>query len=901
MTLLIAAISLFAKFSADPELMFPEGSESAAAYSTVRDAGLYSAVTVELDTKSTNSVLDSVERVRRFVDEVAGMPGVMGVDSGVSRDAASAFARLPEIFVQLFPPSRLDDIDPGEAASAALAAMISGAPASVLRNDPGRFRQPFVDSLQAWRRNSPFRFSLHGGMMYDESGRYALVRVDTDPLLAGDSRRAKELLDGISRPREGLEACIVSPLVHAVENERLARGDVFRVGVVSSVALALVFLFLYRGDLRALWIPVMPLVAALFAFVCCCVIFERISLLVLGVGGGIAGFAVDQGIHVYAAVRGSGSYSARRLTRALATALATSVVAFVSVVASGVPVFIQLGVFASLMLTFNFFLSRYALPRLLGAGRRESILPGAFAAAKADRPLIAGAVVLSVLALVFLPRTETDFALSSLDGTPGSIRDGETAFTKRWANPSGGCTAVVVREDEDALLAALEGCGRWTPAALVPPAEARRRNVELWKSPGTADRLAALKEELAAACRSKGLPGEFFSPFFESVEKGVKAFDPSGRHPVVEELLGVFLRRTEDRHSALLFVPGSETSDLTGRIEGAAVMTSSSVDSAVSSDFIPGFRRSALICAVMLLILVAFVYRNPVDFVLVFLPAGCAALWGAGCAAATGFVIDAAVCIAFVLVLGLAVDYGVFAVYRREGDGGGDTARAMVLSAVTTMVGAGAMMVAEHPAVCKLGTVLFFGILLTALSALYLVPALTRLRSSVFMAVALLPMLSGCVTSPFDAAKLYPQQKPEETRIWNVTAEIFWYSVSMLVAVQIDDTSGSVHVVGMTPTGMTLFESAGCNGVESKRFISPVIPEAGAERLFGNIQEDFARVFFSAVGPETAEESEGLWPFCGWSVLREGRSGDGNAFGSAVYKNRSSHCSFIFKEVGGDG
>lgn len=899
MVLLFAVFSLFAKFSGDPGLMFPTGSESAAIYSAVRDAGLYSAVTVEVDTLETNGVRRLKNELDAFAAEISDIPGVSRVEHSVSADAMEAFSHLPEVFVQLMPPDVLSEIVPEKAASSALTALVAGAPASALRSDPGGFRRPFITALQAWRTYAPFRFSAEDGFMCDGTGRYALIRVETDPAVAADSRKASRILDEISRPRSGFRMTVVSPLVRAVENESLVRGDVFRVGVVSAAALALVFLFLYRGDWRALWIPVMPFIAAAGATVVCCLLFDRVSLVVLGVGGGMAGFAVDQGIHVYTAVRGASMRDAGRLTRALLTALATSVAAFASAVVSGVPVFVQLGVFASLTLIFNFVLSRFLLPGLLGAGGCKVGMNVSLPSRNALAPIMIAALLLSVVSLSMLSGMKADFSLSSLDGTRASTRATENAFAERWKNPSAAESAVVVRDSEDSLLSALQGCGRWTPAALVPPSDVRAENLRKWRLPETAERLSRLKDALSRSCLEKGLPPEFFFPFFEAVEKGMFGSGTPERHKVLENLLSVFLRCRGRRCSALLFVPPDEVSDMLGKVADARIMSPEAVDAAAAASFIPGFRRSALLCAVLLSALVALVYRRISGFASVFLPAACAGLWGAGLASATGFKVDASACLACVLGFGLAVDYGVFALYRNDGDPGGNTARAMVLSAVTTLAGAAAMMAAEHPAVRGLGTVIFFGILFTALSALYVVPALTRWRGTHLIVISLL--FSGCVCGRCGTEERFPMQPANETRIWSVTANAMWHSFPMLVAVEVNPVDGYIRAVGMTPTGMTLFESVGRNGVESKRFVSSVIPEEGAQALFENIQKDFSRIFFSAdgCGPEGAG-SEGVWPLWGWSVERKGMSRDGKSFRSAVYENRSGHYGFVFKEVDGD-
>ena len=901
MPFLFAAFLLSAKFAADPGMMFPPGSRSAAIYSAVRDAGLYSAFTVEYDTREAGGVSKSRRRIADFASRISSLPGVEKVEFEVPDAAAEAFSALPSAFVQLFGPEILDEIEPGRASAAALTALTMGSPAAPIRSDPGNFGRRLTSSLMSWRENSPFRFSVADGIMCDETGRYALLRVKVDPAAVAGAQAVEELYREIVRPQPGASVLAVSPRLHAMENEKLSRRDLSRVGIFSAVSLLAVFLFLYRGDWRALWIPVMPMVAAALSVAVCAAVFERVNVMVIGIGGGIAGFAVDQGIHVYSAVRGAGVASLRRLTGALLVALATSAAAFASVMVCGVPFFVQLGTFAITMLTFNFLLSRFLLPRLFG---NCGIAPGL----NLREPSRRGATAVVIFAaaacaasVASLPHIRTDFSPASLDGTCASTKEAEKRFSERWANPGGGSSVVVAADGEDELLRALAGCERWTPAALVPPSGIRRRNVEDWKSAGTRKRLSELKAALRAECAGRGLPADFFAPFFEAVGKGVAAADETGRHPVIDAILSFTVGRSGGKRSALLFAPEKEARMLTGKVAGAVEITPRAVGEAAAESYRPGFLRSMLLCLAAQICLVAFVYRRIKKFALVFLPAAVAVLCGLGVSAAAGFAVDMTVCLAAVLVFGLAVDYGVFALYRGEGDLNGDVARSMILSAVTTAAAAAAMIAASHPAVSRLGTVIFTGIVFTALAALFLVPSLQRLRP--LPAALAAAFLCGCVSpGGGGGGETVSRQPPGEVRLWNVTANALWYSVPMIVAVKVDPATKTVHAVGTSPSGVTLFESEGEGGVERRRFVSPLIPETGAKMLFGDIQEDFSRVFFAPRGTEGERSvSRGLRPFWGWTLELDGASRDGRTFGSAVYERRASWRGFVFKEAIGNG
>jgi hypothetical protein len=87
--------------------------------------------------------------------------------------------------------------------------------------------------------------------------------------------------------------------------------------------------------------------------------------------------------------------------------------------------------------------------------------------------------------------------------------------------------------------------------------------------------------------------------------------------------------------------------------------------------------------------------------------------------------------VAFPILFGLGVAYGVHMVHRLSENTGagpsravGTTGKAVGLAAATTMAGFGAMTIAKHSALVGFGTVLATGIFISAVTALFFLPAL---------------------------------------------------------------------------------------------------------------------------------------------------------------------------------
>jgi predicted exporter len=82
--------------------------------------------------------------------------------------------------------------------------------------------------------------------------------------------------------------------------------------------------------------------------------------------------------------------------------------------------------------------------------------------------------------------------------------------------------------------------------------------------------------------------------------------------------------------------------------------------------------------------------------------------------------------VAAIVVAGLAIDYGIFAVTALERNDSGfssDAFSALTLSMLTTLAGAGALLWAEHPALKTVGLVVCSGVAAAYLAAILLLPA----------------------------------------------------------------------------------------------------------------------------------------------------------------------------------
>jgi predicted RND superfamily exporter protein len=145
--------------------------------------------------------------------------------------------------------------------------------------------------------------------------------------------------------------------------------------------------------------------------------------------------------------------------------------------------------------------------------------------------------------------------------------------------------------------------------------------------------------------------------------------------------------------------------------------------------------RAFLLAALAIAAILALRWRRAGDVARALLPIGMAASWILGLATAFGMPLNFANVLVLPLVLGLGVDSGVHMVERHRREGShlaflqSTTARAILLSAGTTLASFASLAFSPHPGMASMGRLLVLGVGLTLVANLLVLPALLSLGS----------------------------------------------------------------------------------------------------------------------------------------------------------------------------
>lgn len=865
--------------------LFPPDSELGRTFRVMQKSGLTNRVQLEFDAgKAGVEQAKLAQWLDHLAQRLTALPQVRQVDCRFrTAPLADSMHELLPYLPQVLPSSALGKADPAQAAADAWRRLMLPAAGTgmMAREDPYGVRGRLMRRFNTLKSVSGLAFSPSYPFMVSEDGRHALIVLDVT-VPSTDAAAARKLVEALKREFRdvppGVTCRIIAPHLRTLGNEKVLKRDIMRVGIFSALFLSLLFFVIYRGRLESFWILAIPLGAALLVLGMMALFCDRLFFFIIGMGGGILGMAVDHGIHVYAARRGSmGIRRIGRIGLPLLLAAATTVGVFLLLLLTGIAAFAQLGIFAGAALLTSLMLSYLLLPTLLrGAGGSKPFFPAPHPPERWAVGTVAIWLAVLVSAIWFASELRMELSLSEFDGSPHEIIEDEAAFNRTWRFAPAPAVLMVLADDPETLarrveawsrhLAALPGMANrsFAPTDLWPSRQTRQENLRTWRDID----LARLERELTAAAQNRGMPADFFSPFFRGIRQGLA--EPGENPPaLIQMVLNRMVRANGDGYAAvLLFEDEPELvravrADTAGR-PGCAVVSFDAFEQMLADNFGARFLKVLMAAAVGVLVLTALFFRSAALTFLAAVPTVTAATVLGAVFALGGMALNLIVCFAGIMLSGLTIDYGIFAVYAAKHGRGSSLPLAMEISAATTVFGAAALLFSSHPVLFYTGFALVVGVFVACVTGLLVVPALwTLFRRRGWVAGALLAvlLLAGCRNAVFEEPEyplleLSPSETAEELMAWNRTLlsrfqtqanlsiEYWGVSVPALAMVRGDLPAERLTAAGLSPSGAKVFEVAGEGDVLERWEFAPYFPSGEREESARNVYRNLMTIWF---------------------------------------------------------
>ncbi|MEW6379955.1 MAG: hypothetical protein AB1611_10160 [bacterium] len=748
-------------FDNNVESMLPADEEVVRSIRFFRESDLSDKVFISLGIKSSGH---STKELIQAVDQLAASlrsPLVTEVMTGVSEtEMLSEIDTLLTGFPQLASQKDLCRIDrlltpQGVKDSLARDFQHLLTPASsfmvpFIRSDPLGIKARVLGNLRTLYTSLGYEVNLEDGHFISKDGRHALLILKTPVVLTdgfGSRKLHAFLLDRLKSLPDFVFADIVAGHLHSISNEDVLKRDVRIMTIIASVAFVLLFLLLFQ-DIRAIAVFVLPMAAVLVATSLSSMIFDKLSYLVIGMGGVVVGFVIDYGIYVYTAVIRTGDNSAaivKKIAGPVLTGALTTVAIFIAFFFSHVQGYYQLAAFSIISITLCILGSFFILPhllcahhdsRLLAAVRRSS--PIRQVAISDTRKILFGGVMI-IAALLLCSRLTFDADIRQFDGSDRKISQTEEKFHHIWGGKDAPAVLVVPGENLEEALERNEqvyhqAAGRIgednisSLALLWPSRKTRQENANRWVRFWKQGREEKLRNLLSEYGQKYHFSKDAFSPFFESLYTGaiVGDFTP------LQRLRDRFImegKEGKDGFRVLSFFPDkdhylSSLKAICSRYPGTFVVSRKNLSQALSRSVFSETVYLSGIAAVLVAAITLLLLKSIRLSILALLPSVTGIAVALGIMPLMRLPLNAANIMAAMIVAGLTSDYGIFMVYACKYRLNTGTRTAISLSAITTLVGTAVLLFARHPVLFSIGLTLTAGVFPGFISSMMIVPAL---------------------------------------------------------------------------------------------------------------------------------------------------------------------------------
>lgn len=748
------------------ETMLPEGSRAQSMIRYLREAGLTEVVVITLECDDEVPAASRENLLRQAAREVSTWirpPMVTGLLTPSADGLTPGAWSMEDLVPVLFDAEQ-------EARLGALAdpAVLRGqlrelfrrqlSPQSMLatgdlRRDPLGLQENLLRRTLGITSSLGFRITYRDGLLLDDSGRRALILLQTATPIT-DGRAARELVDYLEQARLGLPPGITAEYVcahrHTVSNEMALRRDIAVTAVAEAIIFFVLLLACFRDPRAAVLIFLVPPAAALLALPPTALLTGTLSYLVIGLGTVIAGVSVDYGIHAFVAARHrqDGAAGAAMAAGPVTSGMLTVAALFLAFAFSSIAGYRQLSAFAILSLVFSLLLALGLLPHLLSKGRAIAALDRQIGAPSAgattrDRVIVLAWLAFMLCAVPAFPVVGFDGRLSRLDGVTPEIRQAEQALDEVWRAGSARQAIITVaapdresaltanREVYDRLRAAGQDTGLVTLATLWPGEATRSANAARWRAFWAGPSGAALLKGLVSESPVAGFSASAFAPFIELAGREPSTPDPTA-HPLVKPLWARLVHERGGTWHVFSYIPDEPATllaieDTLRSLPQVRVISTPTIDRALSETFTTEITRITIHAFIAVVVVTTLLVRRPRLVLAALIPPMTGVAGLLLIMAATGLDANVINLMGGIVVFGLSMDYSYTMIHGMRHRTEGASRLVVHLSALTTIVGAGVLLLARHPALFTIGVTLTIGVVCGYFSALLVIPALARI------------------------------------------------------------------------------------------------------------------------------------------------------------------------------
>ena len=756
----LASVSLiFVRYEGNIDLMLPPDPEIVRSMGFLRDSNLSDKMIVSLaltdKTRTRKDLFEAVDQLAASLKPPLFTRVISGFAVGNVMDEFSVLRYGPQVL--------------GEQEISTIAAMLSEETvarkmrgiylqsmrpegiftASMASTDPLGIKMMVLDKLKALPASMNYDISVEDGHFISRDGRHAMLVIQTQvPMM--DSQRCKELVTTLQERLKALppfvSADVVSGHLHTVSNEKVIKRDIAVASIIASVSFLILFLLIFR-DQRVLFVFIIPFIAVIWAIALASAVEGRLSFLVIGFGTSIAGISIDYGLLVYIAMkRGANASQMLKLAKLVTIDASTTIFSFVVLFFSLIKGYHQLALFSILCILICLLFSLFVLPVVLSWKGTSLTIQSTVGDRIRDirwppKLCVTVWLLLTAGALFFATSVKFDSDLKRFDGSEPKILQMEQNFNEIWGGKGGQAILVVTGKTLEEAMQANDALFKKaikvmplgdlsSLAYFWPSAKVRQENRDRWDSFWKGGGEEKLKGLIRTTSSQYGFTPQAFSPFFAGLYS--HEADTTADKGVMAQLKERYIIDKNGQVKILSFFPDKQEyldalAPVTKASPGSFIVSKRAISSAITR-FTGTEVRLLAPMAILFNILLAWIFfRSWRETLIAMVPVFTGVIWFVGIMSLFHIPLNIVNIVAVIVSTGVIVDYGLGMTYEYRYNLRVGTVVAVTLSAATNVIGSGALLFANYPALYSTGIAMVVCMVTGYLSSLIVIPSLSAL------------------------------------------------------------------------------------------------------------------------------------------------------------------------------
>ncbi|MEO2060068.1 MAG: MMPL family transporter [Mesonia sp.] len=631
-------------------------------------------------------------------------------------------------------------------------------------NDPLQLSSLGLTKLKSLELQTGFR--IYKNFLVHENGKNLLLLITPNSNYSDAASQANfadflnSTVEELNKKNE-VKASLFGSILYSVANANQIKEDIlFTVGIAVFILFG-ILIFFYRKIYIPLVLFLPTLVGGIFALAFIYLLSGEVSLISLGIGAILLGISLDYSLHILTHYRNQPNVKSlyKTITKPVLISCFTTAIAFFCLLFLNTEALADLGLFAGLSVIGSAMVALLIIPHLYR--KKDSVLPqqtfldrlGAYEFSK--NKLLLGSLGLAFLVgLFFMHKVEFNNDLAQLNYQPKVLKSAEkqlqaleegenkTLYLASYGNTLNDALLTnqmlykkLQKAKENEAITSFSSIG-----GVVLSTQEQQERIEKWKNFWSVAKREKLLQQIETTSDSLGLKRNAFQGFEKLLKKDFKTLNLQDYQQVSNLFIDDFIQQSSEENlvtiTSSIKVPQRISADVIEKFnqeEGVLAIDRKAMNESFLGSLKDDFNELLLYSFIAVFFILIISFRNLKLTFLTLIPIAITWVLALLIMYILGIQFNVLNIIISTFIFGLGVDYSIFITsglkyeLNHKNEVLSSYKTSILLSVITTLLGMGVMVFAQHPALKSIASVSLIGIVSAVLVSFTVQPFLFRL------------------------------------------------------------------------------------------------------------------------------------------------------------------------------